>query len=179
MPKTLALMKISTTISCAVVLISLVGCASKPYTLVAKFDVAGANRMVGPGPNTVKGSGLLRQKGGGVVPCSGATVALIPFNAYSKEWAEEYEFSWSESGAGEKPATSRAYKYNHPDGFLALRREAQCDVQGFFKFDSVADGEFYLITTVSWIVAGDVQGGQIAKRIRVSGGKTLEVVLTN
>lgn len=156
------------------------GCASRPFALEARFDDQGAAEMLQPGKNSIRGSGLLRQQGGGVVTCAGKTVNLIPATVYATEWVG-YEFEWAggPTGYGIRHAGSRPYNYLHPPGFLLRQRSTTCDAAGFFAFEDVGDGSFYITTDVSWMVGYTPQGGRVARIVHTAGGKRHDVVITN
>ena len=158
-------------------LLALVGCASGPFALEARFDEATAARLAAPGPNTITGAALIRQRGGGVVTCAGGAVTLVPVTAYSKEWAL-YEFGMEASATeGYRAQEAKPYFYKHPASWANTVRTAYCDTQGNFRFENVADGQFYIGAEVKWMVGYVPQGGKIAKIISTGGGRRTEVML--
>jgi len=62
-------------------------------------------------------------------------------------------------------------------GYREAIHTTRCDAQGFFRFEDVSDGAFYVQTVVTWVVQYSTQGGVLAQRVQVAGGKTVEVVL--
>ena len=55
-----------------------------------------------------------------------------------------------------------------------------CDPQGHFKFENLADGNFYVMTRVVWEAPGHVyQGGEIIQKVSLSGGETKNVVIAH
>ncbi|MGL4711601.1 MAG: hypothetical protein ACRCWP_03290, partial [Shewanella sp.] len=81
----------------AVFLILLAGCASPTVKLNTQFDAAEAKKLMEKGNNAIEGNAFLRQRGGGVVTCSGMTVQLVPATAYATERALSY-FGTTENG---------------------------------------------------------------------------------
>lgn len=154
----------------------LTGCVTTPQVvqIAAPYDAAETAALMRPGTNTITGSALIRQQGGGVVTCAGSPVMLIPATAYSKErMAAIY------GGGGLARGPGRAFTPNPPD-FATHTRNTQCNAQGFFRFEDVADGEFFLVTRVSW-TAGRYnleQGGFMLGRVITKGGRTSEVTIT-
>jgi hypothetical protein len=74
------------TVTLLVALLS--GCAAnRQASLTTPFDKAQAQRMLEPGANSIRGSALMRQVGGGVVTCAGGQVFLMPVTEAAKEWA--------------------------------------------------------------------------------------------
>lgn len=152
-----------------------VGCATPPQTvsLGVSFDAAAAQRQLADGPNIVRGSAFLRQQGGGVVTCAGAEVTMIPATPYAQRvFAVLYG---SPSGAGRRIAGAVSVE-PRSDQFGQMVRRAQCDAQGNFVFDRVADGDWFVETKVTWLVGRDLQGGAIMRRVNVSGG-AVQVIL--
>ncbi|KWT64450.1 MULTISPECIES: hypothetical protein [unclassified Variovorax] len=50
-------------------------------------------------------------------------------------------------------------------------------LQGFFTFDGLADGEFFVTTVVLWQVGYAVEGGALMGRVAVAGGESKEITL--
>lgn len=63
------------------------------------------------------------------------------------------------------------------DAYKVLQKTTRCDAQGFFKFEKLADGEYYVTAEVIWKVAYEMQGGVIAMLVNVKGGETKDIVL--
>lgn len=150
----------------------LVGCVAPPAPLRVDvpFNEAEARALLLPGSNTIKGSALLRQRGGGVVTCAGSTVTLVPATNYAKRrmWVLYEDREISRGGNIE----------NTPLSFYGATRQTLCNAQGFFSFENVADGEFFVTTRVTWMAGNSPQGGGLYRRVSVQGGQTTEVVLT-
>ena len=60
--------------------------------------------------------------------------------------------------------------------YAADAKQKVCNAQGFFKFENVADGEYFVTTDISWGQYGS-EGGWLMRPVRVSGGETVEIVL--
>lgn len=162
----------------AVVLtIFLTGCAT-PKAVVSSgpaFDQEAAKLLLRPGNNSISGSAFLRQQGGGVVTCAGQDVTLIPATAYARRvFVALY-------GTATEPARNKgSYVKIEPssDEFGKLVRTTQCDAQGNFSFNKIADGDFFLETKVTWVVAHAINGGAIFRPVHVSGGEEIRVVIS-
>lgn len=165
----------------ALVAAGLVACAApKLVNLESDFDARQAQRLVAPGPNAVAGRALLQQRGGSVVTCAGRVVLLIPATAYAEEWAR-HEFEWlgpAERAVGFRNVASATTVYVHPAEFVERQRSTQCDGQGRFRFDGVADGRFIVMTEITWTAGTAPQGGRIARHVNLAGGQAQELVLT-
>lgn len=160
----------------AVALLS-AGCATAPtqITINAPFDAAETTSLMAPGKNTITGSALIRQQGGGIVTCAGNPVMLIPATAYARErMAAIYG-----SGALARPSAARTFTPD-PPLYSATTRQTMCNAQGFFKFEDVADGHFFLVTRIIWTAGryNTQQGGFVLGRATVSAGRTTEVTIT-
>ena len=159
----------------------LTGCAQKqwvplpPAIKLPAFDASDARRLLGDGVNAIRGSAFLRQQGGGVVTCAGATVYLIPATEYARQ--RLLAIYGSESGPARTPSTSGLAFDPDPPEYKTLVRQTQCDAQGTFSFDRVGDGDYFVTTAVIWTVAARQQGGLVMRRTRVSGGQGVNLVI--
>lgn len=155
------------------------GCASTPlnqpqHTIQAAWQDELATHIAQTGPNSVKGSGFMRQRGGGVVTCAGSQVSLIPATPYAIERLRVL-YGSSESGTNQV----RAIKFiPDPPGYYSHMRQTKCDAQGNFNFEGVPDGDYFITLTVSWTVGYSAQGGNLMQRVRLSGGKAASVVMS-
>jgi hypothetical protein len=151
------------------------GCATAPppVHIPVVYDAAQAQAMLKPGGNTVTGSALIRQQGGGIVTCAGNEVVLVPATEYAK-----YRINVI-YGSG---------RFAHPSGltftpdngdYMLNTRRTTCNAQGFFKFEQVSDGEFFVTTRIIWKGGrnNDIQGGALLGRVNVRGGQALEVTM--
>lgn len=151
------------------------GCANRSITLAVPFDEAAAKQQMQGGTNTVRGSALIRQAGGGIVTCAGNPVFLMPVTATAKEWAAHvYD---SEEG-GFRSASGRGVMFKNPEPFMTVVKSANCDTQGNFKFEKVADGHFYVFTRITWRVGDYLQGGSIMRPTKLTGGSEVDVMLS-
>jgi hypothetical protein len=169
----------------AMVFVGLVGCLAKTQflTISTKFDKETAEKQMRPGKNTLKGSALFRQAGGGIVTCAGNTVSLFPYSNYARErmtglylnekGGVNYVLPQSDPAAPERSYTSSDPAYD------ALVENTQCNTQGFFTFNNLADGDYYVVTHILWRVDRyTTQGGYLMKKVHISGGETKEIVIT-
>lgn len=172
--------------STAAACMAVVGCATPTNTarqevltirVQAEFDADQARRLMSDGVNIIKGNAFMRQRGGGVVTCAGAQVFLIPATEYA---ARRINIIY---GTGADRAFTNAkldMKFNpDPPEYYSLTKTTRCDAQGNFSFDRVADGEFFVQTSVSWEVARRIQGGQLMHRVKVSNGSVANVILSS
>jgi hypothetical protein len=151
----------------------LTGCvATTPVKLTAPFDAAQAQSLLAPGKNTITGSALMKRQDGIAVTCAGANVTLIPATAHASEIMQTI-YGNTERGSARRQANIE----NRDPAYRTFVRQSVCNAQGFFTFKDVADGDFFVVTTVVWMAGGNQQGGALMQRVRVTGGQTQEVVL--
>jgi len=159
---------------------AVVGCApmlpARTVAIAAPFDVAAAREAVGPGTNTISGSALLLQRGGGVVTCAGNVVWLIPATAYADA---RMQAIYGSSFGGYVPVAGPqlAFEPDLPE-YKSAQRTERCDAQGNFVFERVHDGVFYVITDVRWQVGYAAQGGHLMRRESVKDGSVVRSILT-
>jgi hypothetical protein len=161
----------------AALLVVLTGCATHKYTPKAKFDEAATQDLLKDGPNSIKGSALIRQGGGGVVTCAGQEALLAPATAYQQE---RMFALYGNFYSGYNPAFGgRQVEFQGEDpGYKYLIKRTTCDAQGSFKFEKIADGDFYVVAVVLWKTDPYFyQGGTLMQRVTVKGGETKEIVL--
>lgn len=164
-----------TTATLPLVLACLTACAlPRVINPIAPFDAEAAQRQLVDGPNSIKGSALLRQAGGGVVTCAGGVVYLMPVTEAAKEWAR---YVYGSPSGGFRYATMPTLTFKGRDNLFAATKSVTCDAQGTFRFEHVADGDFYVFTRITWL-AGRVQGGSIMRPVKLSGGQTVDTVLS-
>lgn len=155
---------------------SLSGCLTMgpapTVTLGMPFDSEEAARLIAPGANTIKGNGFMRQRGGAVISCAGSTVTLVPATGYAYARFQAL-YDSVEQGVMQRHLTFE------PDlgTYRQLTRTTRCDSQGNFSFESVADGEFFVMTSVSWVVGYSQEGGYLMRRVAIKGGSTTSVIL--
>ena len=161
--------------------IPLAGCVtpSKAPVVTTRipFDAGQALAALGKGNNSIKGSALLRQKGGGVVTCAGLEVRLYPVTPYSSERISILYGSF-EGGYRSTAAPRIVFEPNNDALYISATRSTTCDAQGYFRFDELKDGSFYVNTVVTWRIGQSTQGGGIVRKVTVSGGKVEEIVLS-
>lgn len=155
----------------------LTGCAATPAVVSTgpAFERAAAELLLAPGNNEISGSAFLRQQGGGVVTCAGQDVTLIPATTYARRVVIALYGTATEQARNQ----GRSVRIEpSSDEFGKLVKTTQCDAQGNFSFENITDGEFFLETKVTWVVAGSTNGGAIIRPVRVSGGERIRVVIS-
>jgi hypothetical protein len=162
----------------AIFIISMAGCASAPVKLNTKFDADEAKKLMEKGNNAIEGNAFLRQRGGGIVTCSGMTVQLVPATAYATERALAY-FGTTERGFAPDEGIFNKKMPPRPVDYDKYSKTAVCDSEGRFKFKDLADGTYYVTTAITWM-AGDYsrQGGLLLKKVYLQDDETSEVIMS-
>jgi len=153
--------------------VALGSCAATSFRTVTPFDSESAKKLLEDGPNTIKGSAVVRQERGEVVSCAGHTVYLVPATAYADE-RMRIVYGRLDHGFSNNRQTFQ----NEPLGYKELVRETHCDARGYFAFRSVADGTFYVASQITWSAGNySTKRGSLMKRVTVSNGDTKQIVL--
>lgn len=158
------------------------GCASKSpkeIKISTPFDVKEASVVNKFGKNTIIGSALIRRGDGQSVNCSGGEVHLIPYTAYANSRMLE---AYGSSNKGFKRVMPRGFNEvkftpDTPEYYL-IRKITQCNSQGFFTFKHVANGKYFVITDIVWMIGDKPEGGSLMQRVSVEGGVVLDIVVT-
>lgn len=157
------------------------GCASSPtiMTVNSQFNEQKTKELLISGSNTIKGSALIRQSGGGIVSCAGNWVRLIPATLYAKERIKKI-YGNLERGYNSAGFSGKKIKFtNTPQKYLELSKKTQCDTQGYFEFSNVSDGSFFVTTSILWKVNNYFhEGGDLMKKIDVSSGVVKNIVMS-
>lgn len=156
--------------------------AKKVVILKSTFDKESfVKQLEATGNNTIKGSALIRQRGGGIVTCAGNQVFLLPVTEYSSERVMAIYGN-----------LERAHISNYVNNIVfdpenldygKSTRPTLCNVQGFFTFNNVKDGEYYVISTITWEVpisaySTSTNGGSMFQKISVKKNQIVDVILT-
>jgi hypothetical protein len=102
-------------------------------------------------------------------------VLLVPATEYARERFAAYYTSTDDGYLRAVPPDRAEPSYPQ---FGELQRKTLCDAQGHFSFRNLVDGEYFVLVTVDWEVAGVNQGSSLIQRVAVRGGETKEIVLT-
>lgn len=163
----------------ATVILLISGCTGpKKIVLNNSFNAEQAKEMIAEGPNSLRGSALIRQNGGGVVTCAGKDVNLVPATAYAIE-RQTVLYQSSERGYNSAGYSGRRPNFaDTPAAYSRLVRTTTCDAQGFFKFEKVANGTFFVTTEITWKVSDySREGGALMQSVSLNSGESKEIVL--
>jgi hypothetical protein len=155
------------------------GCAEmnvQTVHLKSTFDQELASKQIAEtGKNTIKGSALMRQAGGTIVTCAGNPVGMIPVTDYS---SERMQAIYGNTTKGSRHFDTKIKFVPDLPAYTTNSRKTVCDSQGFFKFENVLDGDFYVATGIQWYAGrNNLQGGRLMQKVSVKGKETKEIVL--
>lgn len=166
---------------------ALLGCAQlpnkrPPVNLMSTFDEAQARELIKAGTGIVSGTAFLRQNGGGVVTCAGSKVTILPATKYSSERLSVIYGDFLSTG---KTSFASAFSLKHqpqqfdpdPPGYYAATKSTTCDAQGNFLLEDIQDGDYFVVTNVTWTVRS-IQGGTLATKVTVKNSKSPKLIMT-
>ena len=133
----------------------------------------------GHGDNRIEGTALLRTRGGEPRTCAALDVGIIPVSRHA---AERMARLYGSLRGGFNPAWPLGNHFrwaNDDERFYEHIRKTKCDAQGRFEFDALPDGDWFVEAVVTWEVPRlGKQGGSLMQRVRLVGGQTQRVVLS-
>lgn len=131
-----------------------------------------------PGANSVSGQVLLASLSGELRSCANQTIRLIPDSGYARlRFMELYGSDVAGMSSGLHFGT---YGPDRSDPrYLIAARSTTCDASGTFKFDGLANGTYYVLSTMLWSSTNmaDAPGTAAFKRVQVKDGQSVEVSL--
>jgi hypothetical protein len=150
------------------------GCATPPV-LSQRFDARSAGYVLTDGPNVIEGRASLTSRRGYVHTCRYSGVTLIPATAYS---SERMTLAFGNINGGY--ANDRVYERLPANEYFARYvRYVACDKDGRFRFERVANGRYFLVADITWLVRWARFGGAAMQSIEVTGGEHRTVVLAS
>jgi hypothetical protein len=127
--------------------------------------------------NTISGSGVMRTVGGEAKTCAAVPVDLVPESTYARERMMAL-YGSTESGFNRAFMGRRAAEMD--PGYDRTTLRAICDAQGNFVFERVPDGSYFVTTQITWLRPGSYvyEGGWLMRRVTVTGGESVRIVLS-
>jgi hypothetical protein len=142
------------------------------------YNPAATSWAQAPGSNTVSGQALYTSLSGELRSCASQTVRLVPDSAYAR--LRFMELYGSDVAGVSNGLHFGTYGPDRSDPrYLVAARSTTCDSAGNFKFDGVANGTYYVLSTMLWSTTTtvDVPGSAAFKRVTVKDGQSAEIAL--
>lgn len=123
-----------------------------------------------PGTSSITGQAFLKTRGGDVKFGAGNQVLLSPVTSYSSEIWQKTVLKDGVLVAGDERAE-------------AYTRSTVADGDGRFRFDSLPEGLYYVVTEIVWEVPSikgpwlERTGGLVGQEVTVRPGQTVQVIL--
>ncbi len=148
------------------VLGALAGCV-QTVQMQTPFDAAQHEFANKKGTAAITGQAFMRRNDGIVVYAAGSQVYLLPNTAYTQEIVSKAAGAYG------------TVNITNADRRLAQYiRRTQANGEGRFSFAGVPDGSYIVGTNVSWMAGDYQQGGDLIQAVVISGGKSVDVILT-
>lgn len=129
-------------------------------------DAAEYARFATRGDGALAGQVFLTTRGGEVRVGAGRTVTLDPATSLSRSWYDQIGAAWGRFD--EMPADSL---------FRAARRSTIADASGNYRFTDLPAGSYLVRSTLTWEVAGDMQGGVLAESVALRPGEQKSLMI--
>lgn len=165
----------------AISLLFFCGCSvpNRTVTLINQFDKKEVEFIKTKGNNSLTGNAFLRKLNGEVVTCAGSNVVLLPVTKYSSERIATY---YGNTKQGFYPASNGSISFvPNPPEFKDFVLEGQCNSDGRFEFKDIPDGEYFVLTQVSWLInqrGNELQGGGLMKKVHITGGNEIKIIMS-
>jgi hypothetical protein len=142
--------------------ILLQGCAAP-----AAPEDSEAHYVLENGSNEISGKVAIISTNGYTRTCD--TVTLLPVTPYWTNWRNQ---AFSRQDYAPRFAIQNA----SPDAVAqTIARHGNCDSEGRFHFTNVADGRYYVFSTVFWLLRWQQNGGGFMQGVEVRGGEKVEI----
>ena len=157
--------------------VTLMGCmTAQDIEVTAPFSAAEAAFINERGSSVINAEAFLKRRDGQVVTCAGEPAYLVPVTRYA---TERITAIYGSPNGGYRPALGANYSAGSAE-YETMSREVRCDSEGRFTFDNVAEGTYYVITSVLWQVSEYYyEGGSLAQKIRIEDGRIIDIVLSS
>ncbi len=161
----------------AVIFSAIASCVptQKPRTIALNgpFDVEAAELINAKGDGSIKVQAFMRQNGGGIITAAGRKISLLPYTDYTN-----YRIAEIYAGRPFIPADEpQPIIENDPQEYYIFTRTQTADASGSTTFKNVADGKYFIVTSVVWKVGKFYEGGSVNERVTVKDGEAAEVII--
>jgi len=127
------------------------------------------------GTATVTGQAFMKTQSGDVKYAAGNQVWLNPKTSMADQW-------YNEIYLGVDHLRTNLEWVGEDKKYLESVIYTQADGEGRFKFEKIPEGEYYLVTAITWKVPSQYgltgTGGMIAKQVTIKEGESHNFILT-
>ena len=136
----------------------------EPQTPFVEEDFAWALK---PGAGVIAGQGVLRAQGGILMPATGEAVTLVPRTPFT----DDIVAATRTEGLFERYENAK-----RPPAYEKYRRVVIADDRGYFRFENLPAGEWYIVTRVLWLTSDQLgqsilNGGLMWGQITLKDGE--------
>ena len=117
------------------------------------------------GKTEITGQAFLKTRGGDVKYAAGNKVFLEPATPFAKDYYKN------------QPHSPYPLTADNPRA-AAYSRVTTADAQGKFAFKGIPPGDYFIVTSVTWEVAGKVQGGNLIKAVTIKNEPSLNFIIS-
>lgn len=98
-------------------------------------------------------------------------VALHPAGAFGEQYMQEM---WGSTESANRNVNAFFPVLYTPDmdAYVEVRRAASCDAEGRFRFDGLADGDYFVTTCIEWFEDNNFSGGHLMQRVQIRDGQS-------
>ena len=155
--------------------------AAEPVKLESAFSAEEVKFVTQPGDATVSGQAFMKLADGTYKSCAGFNIELLPVAAYSRERIG-HTYGNLEQGQILREQNPPKFTPDVPE-YHEMLLKGTCDAKGEFSFTRVPAGDYFVMAFIIWDdTAGATPrktGGAAMKRIRVTPGSRVDVLLRN
>lgn len=142
-----------------------------------RFDPEEVAYFYETGPASIEGQAVMRREDGELQPCVG-DVTLGPGGAFSEQHMQE---TWGSTESANHNINAHEAIIVTPEleAYFEVRRQTTCDAEGRFRFEGLADGDYFVTTSIMWWDGEFLQGGHLMQRVRIRDGQSEQVLMPN
>jgi len=150
--------------------IVLSGCVAAPK-ITSTFSPSEAEFINKTGSGSISGQAFLRRNDGMVVYAAGSDVHLIPRTTYAQERMNAlYRGGKINNMVPDPEVTDPLYR--------SMTKTVRANGEGRFRFEGLADGDYFVVTKVVWLIGGSPQGGSLMETASIRNGQAVELIMT-
>lgn len=159
---------------------------TRTVLLKSHFNLYEVSWFYKKGKNTILGQAFLRTRGGEIKTCAGYEVNLIPASRYAEERMKALYENTQKGFLHIYYAYSKRTQFvpESPE-YLRTKKPQSATPAEDLSSQTCQTGEYFVITEVIWEVPSyygggtHPTGGYLMQRVKLKGGETKEIILTN